>query len=162
MTPEPAFVIEEVHDLDAVWEELTALFYEFTEYSRAFIGRPSLTPEWKDSWRASLEGESDRLILITRIADEAVAFMNARIAKHPLRGYTIGFIEDAFVRPHVRRKGIGSALYEATEAWCRANGAVELRLQAIVADDIAADFWVRQGFEPFIALMSKSLSEARQ
>ena len=33
MTVERNFVIEEVRDLDAAWEEITALFLELYEYS---------------------------------------------------------------------------------------------------------------------------------
>jgi len=54
-------------------------------------------------------------------------------------------IEDLYVRPEVRRQGVGRALIEAVGERCGARGVSYLEVQT---DDEAAAFYEAAGFEP--------------
>lgn len=54
-------------------------------------------------------------------------------------------IEDLYVRPDARRRGVGSALLEAVGERCRARGVSYVEVQT---DDEAAPFYSALGYEP--------------
>ena len=163
MTRNHDFVIEEVHDLDTVWEELTALFQSLYGYHVALEERRKLRAEWESRWHDYLSLGEDRLILIASVSDKAAGYMNSRFFHdYGLFDETYGFIDDAFVTESARRLGIGSAMLQRTEDWCRQRGTAELRLSVAAANQAGVGFWTHAGFAAGLYQMSKSLSEARQ
>jgi len=58
----------------------------------------------------------------------------------------IGEIDEFFVLPEVRSRGIGTALLAALETALAGNGCVRLELQLGVANSQARAFYQRQGF----------------
>lgn len=54
-------------------------------------------------------------------------------------------IEDLYVRPEARRRGVGRALTEAVGERCRARGVSYVEVQT---DNVAAAFYETAGFEP--------------
>ena len=70
-------------------------------------------------------------------------------------------LEGWFVRPALRRKGIGKALVAAVEAWCRENGYNELSSDALLSNTVSLAAHARLGFVPTeqIQYFAKSLRE---
>ena len=153
------FVIEEVSDLDAVWPELRELFLELLAYHEPWQSR-RLRGDWEQRWRDYVTLGDDRLILIARVGDNAVAYLNAGVRRdYGIFEELTGFIDDAFVRADVRHRGIGSAMLSRAEDWFRARGATEARLQAVAANDLGVRFWSNAGFIVDNYRMSKPLVE---
>jgi GNAT superfamily N-acetyltransferase len=70
---------------------------------------------------------------------------------------TGGYIAGIFVRPDVRRAGVGQALMAAAEEWFRAHGVVTSELHVLYANDLARHFWAEAGYEPLAMGMRKKL-----
>jgi GNAT superfamily N-acetyltransferase len=60
-------------------------------------------------------------------------------------GATFASIEDLYVGPVVRRRGVGRVLLEAVEKRCRERGVSYVEVQT---DDEAAPFYAALGYEP--------------
>jgi GNAT superfamily N-acetyltransferase len=54
---------------------------------------------------------------------------------------------DIRVAPDARGKGIGSALFERVEAWAKANGCRQLKVETQNINVRACDFYARHGCE---------------
>jgi GNAT superfamily N-acetyltransferase len=153
------FIIEEVTDLDSAWPEIKALFLQLVEYHEPWFYRP-LREDWEPRSRSYLTLGPDRLILIGRDASGvAVGCINASIRRdYGLFDELVGWIDDAFVREEHRGHGLGNLLLSHAEAWHRANGVCDVRLQALIGNDLGLEFWHRHGFAPLIETMRKTLA----
>jgi GNAT superfamily N-acetyltransferase len=151
------FVIEEVTDLDAVWNELTGLFLALNEYHSPWISR-RLSSDWEERWRDYLEPGPDRLILMARHDGEAIAYLTT-IVRHGfgLFDEVAALIDDAYVKDAYRRTGIGGQLLAHSEVWSRTHGATELRLNVNPSNEIGLGFWRKSGFDFLSHVMSKPL-----
>lgn len=157
---ERSFVIEEVHDIDAAWPELVPLFRGQIDFHLPYKTR-TLRPDWEQRWREHLKQDANRLLLVAREGGRAVGLVNAYFTDdYGLFTEAFGFIDDAFVLQEARGQGIGTALLEQAESWCRARGATEVRLQAMVRNELATGFWTRRGFVPEFQRLVKPLVEA--
>ena len=58
-----------------------------------------------------------------------------------------GFVDDFFVRPAFRKRGLGAAGIAAVKAHCLANGVRALFVQTGPANDVAQRVYRRAGFE---------------
>jgi GNAT superfamily N-acetyltransferase len=58
-----------------------------------------------------------------------------------------GFVDDFFVRPPFRRRGLGAAGLAAVKAHCLANGVRALFVQTGPSNDVAQRVYRRAGFE---------------
>ncbi len=90
---------------------------------------------------AALSGQAvSTLPAATFVAEEArgiIGFVDVGLRSHadgcdPAR--PVGFLEGWFVAVDARRRGVGRALFEAAERWCRAQGCTEM----------ASDTWIEQ------------------
>jgi GNAT superfamily N-acetyltransferase len=68
-----------------------------------------------------------------------------------------GWIEDCYVQPHARRRGIGSALVQAALEWLRTQHVTRVELAVLVANHEGLTFWERQGFAPVRLLLSREI-----
>lgn len=70
----------------------------------------------------------------------------------------IASIEDLYVRPEARRRGVGRALLEAVDARCTQRGISYVEVQ--VEDDDAENFYAALGYEPEagVRVLSRSLA----
>ncbi len=60
----------------------------------------------------------------------------------------MGEIDEFFVLPEARARGLGAALLAAAEAWLRQQGCVRLQLQLHKANRSARAFYERRGYAP--------------
>jgi GNAT superfamily N-acetyltransferase len=151
------YVIEEVRDLDQVWPELTQLFRELHEYHVPMWSR-DFVPNWQERWREHLRLGEDRHILLARENGVAAGYMNAGIVRSPsVFEETFCQIGDAYVRPDLRRRGLGADLLSQVEVWARTRGVQEARLGVVAANQIGMAFWTKSGFSVLTHTMTKSL-----
>jgi GNAT superfamily N-acetyltransferase len=68
-----------------------------------------------------------------------------------------GYINDVYVVPHRRGRGIASLLLRAVENFLRAKGMARLRINTLVLNESAKRAYVKQGFEPYEVMMEKRL-----
>jgi GNAT superfamily N-acetyltransferase len=89
------------------------------------------------------------------------ALFTARVAERRAGGAAVAFdtpglemlegrrdmavLWDIRVSPDVRRRGVGSALFERTEAWARAHGCRQLKIETQNTNAAACRFYERQG-----------------
>lgn len=94
------------------------------------------TALWPDSDAKQLETEFSQQLHIPTFnfflaedGDMVSAFIHVSIRHDYVEGSTsspVGYIEGIFVRPDTRVKGVGKALVQQAEAWCRAHGCTEI------------------------------------
>lgn len=60
--------------------------------------------------------------------------------------YRYGYLQSLVVETRLRGRGIGAQLLTAAEAWCKAQGATELRLDAWEFEQGPLDFYTHQGY----------------
>lgn len=68
-----------------------------------------------------------------------------------------GYIAGAFVRPDMRRAGIGQLLVAAAEEWFRTHGVSTSELHVLAANESARQFWTEAGYQPLALGMRKKL-----
>jgi len=109
-----------------------------------------------DAYLASLyPPENNHLLDLDALSAPEVSFLAARcdgvaagcVALRCL-STTRGEIKRMFVRPALRRRGVGRALLEAVESDARARGLSELLLETGVNQPEAIGLYRRSGFEP--------------
>jgi GNAT superfamily N-acetyltransferase len=61
------------------------------------------------------------------------------------RRQDLAVIWDLRVAPDVRRRGVGNALFTAAEAWARAQGCIQLKVETQNINAAACHFYARQG-----------------
>jgi GNAT superfamily N-acetyltransferase len=73
-------------------------------------------------------------------------------------GRDFASVEDLYVRPDVRRRGIGRALMDAARERCRSRGVSYVEVQ--VDEEGAEEFYARLGYEPEpgVRVLSRSLA----
>jgi len=154
-----AFEIEEVRDVDAAWADLNGLFLGLYHHEEAHS--PRLVSDWDRRWRNHFRDGAERLILLGRVDGEAVALMTARINRTSgIYDEAYGFIEDTYVEPEQRGRGLAQALLQRTEAWCTGKGIDLLRLSVHTDNALGRHFWEKSGFEPMLQIVTKTLSGA--
>lgn len=68
-------------------------------------------------------------------------------------------IDDLFVHPMWRRKGIARLLYQSCELWARDHGAVWIETNVYDFNVNASEFYATAGFETSMRKLRKPLGE---
>jgi len=84
-------------------------------------------------------------------------WLRLRPGRELFRYAMVGYIIDCFVRAESRRQGLGRALVEAAVAWCRRQGAVEMEVGVLPANEAGRKFWEQMGFRPCRIEMRREL-----
>jgi ribosomal protein S18 acetylase RimI-like enzyme len=92
--------------------------------------------------------------LLKRALRRLVALPRPHSIVQPKR---VGWIEDCYVEPQARRRGIGSALVQAALAWLRAQHVTRVELAVLVANREGLAFWEQQGFGAVRVMLSREI-----
>ena len=116
---------------------------------RAINDEPGLRPELisPDGVARDLIGDPRALVLLAEQAAEATGFATAHACYDSGHSRWGLFLNDLFVRPAARRRGIGRALVGAVAAAARAEGGGFVWWNADAGDDLALRFHATLGAE---------------
>jgi ribosomal protein S18 acetylase RimI-like enzyme len=103
-----------------------------------------------DLWLRPSDGPEATLLKLTRDPD---LFLVARDGDGRLVGTVMGgwdgrraYVYHLAVAPESRRRGIADGLMDELEARFRARGAVKVKLQILVDNDVSREFFRRRGY----------------
>lgn len=120
----------------------------------------SIDPVWRtspvaeDLLRAHLTDLYTKRYAMTYLACsgvELVGFITGTVVHRPpvLLPHRDGLVDNAYVRPEWRRKGIGSRLCRMLLDWFVRQEIREVRIHYQVSNRAAAAFWEKMGFRPW-------------
>ena len=109
-------VLEPTLDDKSEWQDL---YYGYAE----FYNMP-MTDEVTDTLWDWIHDEHNPFYCIVAKTDDGklLGFMHFRAMPSPLRGAMVGFLDDLFVSPNARGKGVVNALYKELENQGREKG----------------------------------------
>jgi len=96
----------------------------------------------------------DAFCLVAEEQGQLVGFVTACLLAHPVMEGQIGEIEELYIQPHARRRGIGSALVNQAVALLRGQGASPIRTHVCADSPVAKSFWQHLGWEQCVAVFS--------
>ncbi|MGI9174326.1 MAG: GNAT family N-acetyltransferase [Rhodothermales bacterium] len=151
---EDAFLIRPARreDRDALGALWAALLDEQAALDVRFAPAEDALERWRNDFPVWLQDEQQHLV-VAEAKGELVGFITAQRWTPPpvyAEAHEV-FIDEAYVRPEVRGKGIGTRLVEEVKAWAAKLDVDRLRLRMLVANEAGRRFWQRQGAEPFVA-----------
>ena len=113
---------------------------------------------YADSLRADLDA-SDRCVLVGEILGAIVGYAVVR-AESLRDGGVLGVIDDLYVEPEARQVGVGEALMDAIESWCRARGCFGVDGLALPGNRDTKNFFERFGLVARAIVVHRSLRDA--
>jgi len=96
----------------------------------------------------------DAFCLVAEEQGQLVGFVTACRLAHPVMEGQCGETEELYVKPHARRRGIGSALVNQAVLLLREQGASPIRTHLCADSQAANDFWQHLGWEHDLAVFS--------
>jgi ribosomal protein S18 acetylase RimI-like enzyme len=174
MTPTPRHVVRQATLADL--EPLARLFQEEVAHQRALSGSVNAVSA-SDSLRrlrARLRRGNDPL-LIAEHDGHVIGYIDVRLARSPrLRSIrrwwkrllwrtppdvitrpAAAWIEDCYVAPSARRRGVGGALVEEAMKGLRDHAITDVQLTVFAANREGVAFWERHGFSASRVLMAR-------
>ncbi len=73
----------------------------------------------------------------------------------------IGSLQELYVAPGARRRGLATRLWNYADAWLRGQNVSAVQLQVLRGNPAALAFWQKCGFAPLGTLCYKPLDETR-
>jgi GNAT superfamily N-acetyltransferase len=139
-------------DLDRVWPELRVLLRDLIDYHEPLTGQ-RLLPDWEERMKALMApplSAGSGLLLLVRVDGRAVGFLSARVTDNTDSIFEgrLACIENVYLKPELRGRRIGSRLVDAAEAWFQKQGASEIELNVIVANELGRRVWQALAYEP--------------
>jgi GNAT superfamily N-acetyltransferase len=132
---------------------IVALWIELREFHRAietvaparWNGPPETTiPSLVD---AAWTDPTRQAIFLAEEQGKPVGFVQAQLKGD---GHCPAKIDTLLVAEGARGAGVGRALIDAALEWCQANGAAEVSLDCLWANERARGFYEYQGFRPLL------------
>ena len=68
--------------------------------------------------------------------------------------YTMVYVDDLYLDPSVRGRGLAGRLLDEVRAWAAASGATEIRAGVLASNAAGHAFWARQGATDFYVTMT--------
>jgi ribosomal protein S18 acetylase RimI-like enzyme len=106
--------------------------------------------------------EAERAVLVAVVDQALVGFVDAVLNRHEDRGIyhapgIDAYVEDLIVTGQHRRRGIGTKLMVAIEAWAEASTARLVRLDTHVTNDAARALYGEMGYRHVGVILVKEL-----
>jgi len=118
--------------VEDLYEKLDGFLREFTY---TFPKVENVGEKWLDMFRRTLGRFS--VLYVAEYEAEVVGFIVARVKRVPeyLGGVMVGELKDMWVKPKVRRLGIGEALLRLAIEWCREQDVYSVEAQILLGND---------------------------
>lgn len=106
---------------------------------------------WATDVRDWTQSRADAVWLAMSPAGDAFGLLTAHLYEPApvFRRHTLVWVDDLYVAPAARGRGVARRLLDAARAWGRERGAVELRAGVLAANVDARRFWAREGAADF-------------
>ena len=118
------------------------------------LGLTSRDARWTTSEAIRRHRKAHGFFLIAEVGGTPAGFLSAAVAGFPPRWARLeerpnlqGYVDDVFVEPGVRNRGVGTALFRAAEERLRAMGCDNIRLWAAAGNKGAREFYRELGFQ---------------
>jgi GNAT superfamily N-acetyltransferase len=109
-----------------------------------------------DSLQSDLQAP-DRCVVVGEIIGAIVGYGVVRA--EPLRdGGVLGVVDDIYVEPQAREVGVGEALMDAIEAWCRSRGCIGIDALALPGNRETKNFFETFGLVARAIVVHRSLA----
>lgn len=91
-------------------------------------------------------------VLVATVEDGVVGYCQGMLERHPpaIAKPEYGQILDFMVTAQHRRSGIGGRMFEALREWFRSQGIHRIEVRHSTFNELAARFWPRMGFQPYL------------
>lgn len=103
----------------------------------------------------------DAQIFVAVEGDRAVGVVTVRLVRSPQLEIFIeqlrASVDDVYVEPDQRRKGVASNLLAAAERWAATRGAVGIELNVFDFNSLGQDLFESAGFRPLSHKLAKKL-----
>ncbi|MCZ2811452.1 GNAT family N-acetyltransferase [Modestobacter sp. VKM Ac-2979] len=109
-----------------------------------------------DACRAA--ADDDHLLLVATSAEEGVLGFAGASARRHFSGEREVYLGELVVAPGARRRGVGTLLVAAVEAWARSRGLHRVTLDTGSANHSARELYARLGYAEEQVTLSRALS----
>ena len=91
-------------------------------------------------------------VFVAVVNNQIVGYCQGMLQKHPpvLVETDYGQILDIMVTANSRRTGAGEKMVSALRDWFGLKGVHRIEVRRLISNEIAARFWAKMGFEPFL------------
>lgn len=148
--------LRDIKDILPVWGQL-AVFHSALD--------PVFTPsaQWSreyGTYLRTLMTRDDAIAVVAKDGGELVGYAVGRITMLPpfFQQRYRGYIHDVFVKPQIRRRGVGRRLVDAILQWLRQQEVTLVEL-TVATNNEAVAFWERLGFSGYMQQMKKDLRD---
>lgn len=162
MPPDLTIRTATLQDRDALQSLWLAFLREQASLDSAVSVADDASERWRNDFPAWVERDR-RHIVLAEVGREVVGFAAAvRWSPAPIFAYSRElYLEDFFVAPDHRRRGIGAALYAAVREWGASWDAERIRLSVLAENALARPFWRRMGLREMSVTMVEDLVSGR-
>lgn len=131
----------------ALW---TALHREHEGHDARYRIADDAAQRWASDFGEWTRSSQDG-VWLAEVGDQAVGLLTAHLYEPAptFQSYLIVYVDDLYVRPDARARGVGRALLDAARAWGVTRGAVEVRAGVLSANAAARAFWTAAGATDF-------------
>jgi ribosomal protein S18 acetylase RimI-like enzyme len=146
--------LKDIKEILPVWGQL-AVFHSTLD--PVFTPSPQWSREYGIYLR-SLITRDDAIAVVAKDEGEVVGYAVGRVTMLPpfFQERYRGYIHDVFVKPQVRRHGVGRRLVDAILQWLRQQEVTLVEL-TVATNNEAITFWERLGFSVYMQQMKKDL-----
>jgi len=147
----------DIPEIVRLWEELMDFHRELDPFfMRARNGA--------DLFRRFVEqnvGNDAACVLVALVDGEVVGYCQGLLDHHPpaLAEPDYGQVLDFMVTANHRHTGVGRQMFEALCKWFRKEGIRRIEVRHSTFNDLAARFWPRMGFKPYLQTLFMELQE---
>jgi GNAT superfamily N-acetyltransferase len=141
-------------------EELLLALQDHVEGANTALWR--MRPEGREGMRAQIANRialaANTAVVAEHAADGVVAIVFGRVvANHRYEPPLAGLVDQLYVRPNHRRRGVASRLIAEICRFFAEQGVGDISLRYAVGNDEATRFWQALGFAPRIVISGAAL-----
>ena len=141
-------------------ETLVQMWCESSQYHEGIEPRfqySSDANEWTAKYFTKQLPLETYTIFLVRDGEDDVGFIETQVMeKAPIHAHRrVGYIGSIYVKPHYRRKGVGSHLWELAWDWLSTHNVAKIQLAVAAKNPKALKFWQNLGFTKLMFQMER-------
>jgi ribosomal protein S18 acetylase RimI-like enzyme len=135
---------DDIHAIVELWNE-SALYHAAHEPRYQFA--LDVTEPTENYYLKHINSESS-IVAVAQSVDSIIGFVCVLVQERPpvFIPRKFGFVDGIFVSPDVRRKGVGTRLWQIAIDWLQQKGVSKINLTVATRNPHAVEFWRKMGF----------------